>query len=446
MTDTFTKGFGDKAIENLVEEAKEKKLPLDIELAWKNDLKGSDNVLELDADLLHKSLDPREGGVLPPHLGNEEWQKFIGDNAIYRGRFQIPNKYVSYDTTKVQPRAKELDHDHRLDLKISYNTQGYKLDAPCPIVTTTPDLNRFMVRGLSGFHRYSVFTDNDKGHNAIYQGSYFYDVYEFETPLHEVIARNITNHHNDPKKSQTKADLKKEVVNAIKANIIENAPQAIDEFVEMIASDKPAWWRNDIAKAGYEAAKVTPQFRSYSTKGDNKHTLAYAVKNELGLVRMGVEGRDDDELKAQGYILFCAHQGDAVGAWAKGIFRAAQLKLPVWIIGYAPNLPEKGLEKFRSKWIEDFVKYKEQVITFAYRLFHDDEKDALDIIKDDRDNELFGDKFKIRLAGFMPQYSEVDPKAGGAPTERGIVDVYGKTVEFNPVGENMNDCLALTQP
>jgi len=441
MTDTFTKGFGNKSIEDLVKKARQRKMPIDIELAWEKDIKGSDNALELDANVLYKSLDPRQGGVLPPHLGNEEWQKFIGDNATYLGRFQIPNLNVSFDGTKVQPRAKILDHDHRLDLKVSYNSQGYKLDAPCPIASTTDDLNRFMVRGLSGFHRYSVFTDNDKGNNAIYQGSYFYDVYEFKTPLHEVIARNITNHHNDPKKSQTKADLKKEVVNAIKANIIENTPRAIDEFVNMIASDKPAYWRKDIAKAGYEAAQVTPQFRSYSTKGDNKFTLSYAVKNELGLVRMGVEGRSDDELKAQGYILFCAHQGDAVGAWAKGIFRAAALNLPIWIIGYAPTLPSDTLEVFRSEWIKDFLKYKEQVITFAYRLYHDDDKETLDIIKN-----FDEDKFQIRLAGFMPQYSQVDPKSGGAPTERGIVDVYGKTVEFNPVGENMNDCMSLTQP
>ena len=46
------------------------------------------------------------------------------------------------------------------------------------------------------------------------------------------------------------------------------------------------------AKAGYEAAKVTPQFRSYSTKGDNKYTLAYAVENNLGLTRMGVENNN----------------------------------------------------------------------------------------------------------------------------------------------------------
>ena len=137
MTDTFTKGFGNKSIEDLVEKARERKLPMDIEVAWEKDAKGSDNSLKLDADVLYKSLDPRQGGVLPPHLGNKEWQKFIGDNATYHGRFQIPNKYVQYDTTKVQPRAKELDHDHRLDLKISYNTQGYKLDAPRPVATIT---------------------------------------------------------------------------------------------------------------------------------------------------------------------------------------------------------------------------------------------------------------------------------------------------------------------
>ena len=440
MTDTFTKGFGDNALEDLVKEAKERKLPIDIELSWHKDLKGSDNSLKLNSDVLEKSLDPREGGVLPPHLGNEEWKKFIGKNATYLGRFQVPNQYVSYDGTKVQPRVKILDHDHRLDLKVSFNSQGYKLNAPCPIATTTHDLNRFTVRGLSGFHRYSVFTDKDKGNNAVYQGSYFYDIYEFKTPLHEVIARNITNHHNDPKKSQTKADLKKEVINAIEAKIIENNPQAIDKFVDMIASDKPAYWRNDIAKAGYKAGKVTPSFRSYSTKGDNEYTLAYAIENEHNLVKMGVDNRSDEELLAQGYILFAAHRGDAVGAWSKGIYRAGKLGLPIWILGYAANI-EDNLEEFRSNLIEEFVDYKENLIAFAYNLFHNDDKEISNIIK-----ELDEDKFQIRLAGFMPQHSQVDPKSGGAPTERGIVDVFGNTIDFNPIGEDMSDCLTLTQP
>jgi len=154
---------------------------------------------------------------------------------------------------------------------------------------------------------------------------------------------------------------------------------------------------------------------------------------------MGVEGRSDKELLAQGYILFCAHRGDAVGAWSKGIYRAGQLGLPIWILGYAANL-EDNLEVFRSEWIEEFVNYKEQVITFAYNLFHDD-KETFQII-----DELDEDKFQIRLGGFLPQHSKVDPKSGGAPTERGIVDVYGNTIEFNPIGENMNDCLTLTQP
>ena len=95
-------------------------------------------------------------------------------------------------------------------------------------------------------------------------------------------------------------------------------------------------------------------------------------------------------------------------------------------------------------WIEEFVDYKEQVITFAYNLFHDDDKETVEII-----DGIDEDKFQIRLGGFLPQHSQVDPKAGGAPTERGIVDVYGNTIVFDPTGEKtgtMSDCLTLTQP
>ena len=427
----------------LLEEARVQKIPLEIDLAWSKDLQGIDNILELDENVLYVSVDPTDGGVLPPHLGNPEWKRSIGDNATFLGRYQIPNQYVSFNAEEVQPRAKALDHDHRLDLKISYNAQGYKLDAPCPVATTTKDLNRYKVKGLSGFHRYSVFTDKDTGLNAVRQGSYFYDLYDFDTPLYEVIARNITNHHNNPAKSLTKQDLIKEVTNAIEAKIIEREVESIEAFVDAIASDKPAYWRNDIAKLGFAKAGVTPQFRSYSTKGDNQFTLSYAVEKEHNLVRMGVENRSDEELLSQGYILFAAHRGDAVGAWLKGIYRSGQLNLPIWILGYAATL-EDDLEEFRSGWIEEFVKCKENVIAFAYNLFHDDNKEIVEII-----DGIDEDKFQIRLGGFLPQHAQVDPKAGGSPTERGIVDVYGNTIVFDPTGEKtgtMSDCLTLTQP
>ena len=282
-------------LKELLEEARVKKIPVEIDLTWVKDLQGSDNILELDVNLLDKSLDPSKGGILPPHLGNEEWKRTIGDKATYLGRYQIPNQYVLFNAEEVQPRAKALDHDHRLDLKISFNAQGYKLDAPCPVATTTKDLNKYTVKGLSGFHRYSVFTDKDTGLNAVSQDSYFYDLYDFDTPLYEVIARNITNHHNNPAKSLTKQDLVKEVTNAIEAKIIEREVESIETFVDAIASDKPAYWRSDIAKLGFAKAGVTPQFRSYSTKGDNQFTLSYAVQKEHQLVRMGVENRSDEE-------------------------------------------------------------------------------------------------------------------------------------------------------
>ena len=432
--------------EDILADARVQKISHSIELQWASYLNSpsSENELKLNADLLEDSLNPESGGVLPPHLGNEEWKKFIGDNATFLGRYQIPNQCVSFNAEEVQPRAKALDHDHRLDLKISYNAQGYKLDAPCPVATTTADLNKFTVKGLSGFHRYSVFTDKDTGLNAVRQDSYFYDLYKFDTPLYEVIARNITNHHNNPAKSLTKKDLIKEVTNAIEANLIERDVNAIKKFVDAIASDKPAYWRNDIAKLGFAKAGVTPQFRSYSTKGDNQWTLGYAIQNEHNLVRMGVEGRSDEELLAQGYILFAAHRGDAVGAWLKGIYRAGQLGLPIWILGYAANLPDDTLKVFREEWIREFVECKENVIAFAYNIFHDDNKEIFEII-----DGIDEDKFQIKFGGFLPQHSQVDPKSGGAPTERGIVDMYGNTIVFDPTGDKtgeMSDCLSLRQP
>ena len=48
----------------------------------------------------------------------------------------------------------------------------------------------------------------------------------------------------------------------------------------------------------------------------------------------------------------------------------------------------------------------------------------------------------LKLAGFFPQHTSRNVNDGGRPTEIGLVDVYGKTIQFNPNG----NCLTLTQP
>ena len=52
------------------------------------------------------------------------------------------------------------------------------------------------------------------------------------------------------------------------------------------------------------------------------------------------------------------------------------------------------------------------------------------------------DRFNIKLGGFYAQHTSRNANDGGRPTEVRLVDVYGKTIEFNPKG----DCLTLTQP
>ena len=63
--------------------------------------------------------------------------------------------------------------------------------------------------------------------------------------------------------------------------------------------------------------------------------------------------------------------------------------------------------------------------------------DATDLI-----SSIDEETFPIKLAGFFPQHTSRNVNDGGRPTEIGLVDVYGKTIQFNPNG----DCLTLTQP
>jgi len=78
-------------------------------------------------------------------------------------------------------------------------------------------------------------------------------------------------------------------------------------------------------------------------------------------------------------------------------------------------------------------------------LVHGDKKKQLheSLKKNDiKISSIDEETFPIKLAGFFPQHTSRNVNDGGRPTEIGLVDVYGKTIQFNPNG----DCLTLTQP
>jgi hypothetical protein len=383
---------------------KERFVPVSTEMAWRKIAKTCTNPFGLTDETVNESLE-----VCPP-------VEYKGGKFL--GRYLIPDAFVRYNPEE-QPRDKSNDADHVNDLVNSYEVQGYLLNAHPPIASfDEQSIDPNQLRGQSGFNR-------KESREKFGQEVAIYDVYEWESRYHEVIARNQANHHQNPQLSQTKHDYLKEVCNAVAADVIPADADAIGEFVDEIASDKTSKIRNWIKKTALNNCQVYPNFRTYNSTGTGKDTLkGFLVSQKYP--RQGIEGRDDKALQEQGCITYCAGNGDNMQAWARGVEHGTNKDLTVWIFGYAPNrVPD--LEEFRKEWIEDFNTMKETYIKFVSNVGESGETVEID-----------EDIFPVKFAGFLPQYVKPDPKLHGKPTENTLVDQYGNPVKFDPDG----DCLA----
>lgn len=375
-------------------------VPLSTQSIWDKALKLCANPLGLTESMLQKSLE-----VCPPR----EYQ-----GGKYLGRYLIPDKHVRYNPEE-QPRDKSNVTEHVNDIVNSYEVQGYLLSSQPPIASfDEQSLDPSHLRGQSGFNRL-------ESRGKFGQEFYIYDLYEWESRYAEVVARNQSNHHQNPQRSQTKQDYLKEVCNAVADNVIPADADSIDAFVDLIAADKTSTIRNWIKKTAYNNCQVYPNFRTYVSNGKSKNSLTgFLLRNQYP--KQGVEGRNDEELQEQGCLTYCAGNGDNMQAWARGIQHGTSKDLTVWIFGYAPNrVPD--LEQFRQEWMDDFVQMKQTYIQFASNVAENGETIVID-----------EDTFPVKFAGFLPQYVKPNPNDKGKPTENTLVDQYGNPVRFDPDG------------
>ena len=414
------------------------------ELEWRKETasytKSKGNPLGLDDDGLERTKD-----LAPPIHTTPQWKKAgIPEEAYkYEGRFNIPFKYVNYGLA-VQPRQKSNEVDQVNQLIEDYEVYGYREDKPVPIATNVSDevdTDPYRVKALSSFHRRSAC-----GNLKPEQKCYYYDLYSFSSPYWEAVAKSVTNHHGAPQLTQKWTDYKSEVVTACDSGIIQKNEQEISKFVDRIAADKPSDIRKRIKAHSYKEAGIYPSFRTFNSKGSGVGTIQHFVKHDLGLPPMGFEGRTEEEVKNQGYIHYSASCGDVLRGWSAGIYRSMMYDIPVWLFGYSSDRVD-DLVSFRENFVEEFVDYKEKQILWCYRQARswapDDSLDEYDALSVDKIIEnLDQDRFNIKLCGFYAQHTSRNANDGGRPTEVRLVDVYGKTIEFNPKG----DCLTLTQP
>ena len=341
-------------------------------------------------------------------------------SATFMGRYIVPRQFVRYDEAE-QPRDKNNDSEHVRNLTDNFETVGYRKDAQPPIACfDSQNTNNCSLKAQAGFNR-------DGALNNLGQDCYIFDIYDYDDEYAEVVARNMSNHHNNPQLDQKIPDYVKEVVNAKERGLIENTKSAIDAFVEVIAADRTSNQRTRIKKSSYSQCEVFSNFRTYNSTGHSKNTLNGFISNNR-LAKQGIEGRTEEEIKKQGYIVYCSGSGNNKSVWARAISNSVKFEVPVWVIGYSQNRVE-DLEKFRNDFITDWNDQKETWVKFAMSIFDDC-------------GEFDESRIQVKLAGFMAQYIKPDPNDKGRPSEQNIVDVFGNTIKFNAKG----DCLTLTQP
>ena len=76
-----------------------------------------------------------------------------------------------------------------------------------------------------------------------------------------------------------------------------------------------------------------------------------------GYAAQGVSDRTDEQLVAQGYITYCAAEGDNKATWARSLAHGQKLGIPVWVFGYA-STRQSDLKVFRQQWVEEFKEMK----------------------------------------------------------------------------------------
>ena len=386
-----------------------KVVPLATQTEWDRINLNQPNPLKLDEQVIQESLK-----LAPP---------LVFEGGTWLGRHLVPSTSQSFDIDD-QPRDKSFDPNHVDGLVNKFTLKGYDKKAQPPIGTISKG-NKFNLDMFAGFHR-------NKSCKVFGQAFYIVDVYKFDNNLDKRVARNKTNHHQDLTLSQTINDYISEIVQAANAGEIEKTETAVISLANRIASgDKTD---NQIKAIVSGAIKligtVYANFAVYSSKKGGKageHTLTNWLETE-NIVKQGIEHRTDEELIEQGYISYCAAEGDNKATWARAIFHGQRLGIPVWIFGYS-SIRTDDLLKFRKDFITEFVDYKNIMIDWASS-----------IMKSVPDDGIDESAFCVKLAGFLNQHKLPNAANKGRPTEVGLVNAEGKSIEFNYLGE----CLTLS--
>jgi hypothetical protein len=330
-------------------------------------------------------------------------------------RIVLQRLNVTYSTTH-QVRQLNVDQKRVPEIKDSFLVRGWVHSEPVPTIKIDPNnKNRFV--GRSGWHR-------DAAAAAAGWDTMIYDVLEFDSPLDERIHMNSTNPAGLPYVPVTKADLIKQVKEAVSNKEIPNEDGEIRKFISLIASHQTEEYQNNILAKFRQHIGHSATLLVYRTQGSGEGTTRhYAETFNLPFQgdlfynrtkRLGYITSETTPKTAlfEAHKLFRQHKGKKVEFYAF-------IDKPI----ENPKLNEQRAEykrKFDSFILDDCLSIQFEIMQLGYNISIEEIRKMHPVV----------------FVGFLHQDVSPNPNDSGNPIEYGIVDVNGNKIKCLPKSIN----------
>ena len=295
----------------------------------------------------------------------------------------------------LQPREKSLDDGQR-NIEHSFRVNGVLYDKEVMVTELCPDGIQELISGYG--RKYAL--------ESMGVDTYFWDVVEFQSPYQKAVW--------------------KRKLNATKDHIAKGTPNTEGTYIKGLVDLKniSAFNHRDddsVREALFEMSngqldvdqieKLLNKFRKSNSKyiGINAFSKkdANTAAKKLGLPTSGyVKDISSEAFESVGWVYKSGDLKKEVISWAE---KFDQYKKPIQITGYVEHtdLAEDVIKNARKSFSESLDKTIKNVV-----------------------HRYLDDKYHnmVQFNGFLAQITTADPKQGGLPKERGLVDVDGNII------------------
>ena len=295
----------------------------------------------------------------------------------------------------LQPREKNIEREQR-NTQHSFEVNGVMYDKD---VMVTELCNDNIEELVSGYGREYTFSEMGVD-------TYFWDVVKFDSPYWKAVW--------------------KRKLNAGKDHIAQGTPNTEGTYIKGLVElkeDKSFNWRDDdevklallrMSDGQLDEKQIEKLLKKF-IKSNSKHIgiAAYnkpdanKAASKLGLPTSGyVKDISSSAFDTVGFVYKSGDQQKEIISWAKHYDNYGQ---KIKITGYIEHtdLDEEIIKRARNKFKEQLDKTIETMKTYL----------------DTNYNDI------IEFQGFLAQITTPDPKQGGKPKERGLVDVNGNIIK-----------------